>query len=197
METQEIFDWFDEKANNQEYVELSGRMLDEMNNDQAVLLAEYFGHSVLVKLPQREIDFFEWLKENDRDVWDDLWEEENEDPYIVGASFIPQLLDRHRGFPVCDLLENDNYYFTDKHIIGKESQLLIDSVRGRFQNKEPLTPAQLLILEISLSPIDIWHFSYKHNISIERAKSAVKELAEEEMLLHLTKAEHLANFVEF
>lgn len=57
--------------------------------------------------------------------------------------------------------------------------------------------AQLLVLEISTAPIDAWRFSFHHRIEFDRVIKAINELKEECMLLHLDKAEDLAEFVTF
>jgi len=53
----------------------------------------------------------------------------------------------------------------------------------------------LLALEISVSPIDIWHFAYKHKVPLRDAKAAVAQLVDDHALVHITDAEHLARFI--
>ena len=65
-----------------------------------------------MKLPPSEISFFEWLKKNDNIVWNDLWNED-EDLYQVSIDLLPQFSDNRNGFPICDLQDGLNYYFTD------------------------------------------------------------------------------------
>jgi hypothetical protein len=115
----------------------------------------------------------------------------------VGMSFLPVLINKMRGYPICDLLDNDNYYFTSAHIVDKESEILLESARTRFMNNEDLTTAQLLILQISVSPTDIWHFAYNFNIDINEAKKAVEDLVQDNALVHLKEVEYLAPFIDF
>ena len=56
---------------------------------------------------------------------------------------------------------------------------------------------QLLALQISAEPIDIWHFAYKNKFEIETAKKAAESLVEDNALVHFKEAEYLAQFVDF
>lgn len=195
MNNEELINWFDGLKADSRYVEIDNQMLDMLGESGAKHIAEYFGHNTMIKLPKNEIKFFEWMKKYDYAAWDDLWNGQDEEAYIVAAGFLPNLLDKHRGFPICDLIEVDNYYFTDRHIAGTETKLLLETIKQMFLEKKHLTTAQLLLLEISLTPIDIWHFAYKHKVDLKAAKDAVRELVDENMLIHLTSAEHLAVFI--
>lgn len=179
------------------FIELSDEVFQALNIEMAEALAKRYGASHLIKLPLREIKFFEWLYENDIEIWKDLWGNTEEEPYIVGMSFLPVLLDKMRGYPICDLMNNENYYFTSSHIVDKESEILLESAKTRFMNNEELTIAQLLILQISVSPTDIWHFAYNFNIDLNEAKKAVDDLVQDNALVHLKDAEHLAPFIDF
>lgn len=183
---------------NPDYVVIPEKMYFEITVEQAKSVSSYFSENVLIRLPEKEIAFYEWLKENDNKVWHDLWDEELNEPYVVGISHLPWLVYQSgRGFLICDLEKNDNYFFTQKHMVDEESKVVIDSSKNRFLDKKNLSPAQLLALEISLDPIDIWHFAYKHKMDIAEAKNAVEELVEDYALVHLKEAEHLAKFIDF
>ncbi len=192
-----LIDIIDKQSAENHFIEFSDDIFQALNKELAEALAKKFGASHLIKLPLREIKFFEWLQKNDIEVWNDLWGETDEDPYIVGMSFLPILLDKMRGYPICDLMNNENYYFTASHIVDKESEMLLESAKTRFINNEELTTAQLLILQISVSPTDIWHFAYNFNIDLNEAKKAVDELVQDNALVHLKEAEHLAPFIDF
>ncbi len=189
-------EWCREQTAKERYIVFPEEVFSTIDVDTAKALVGSFAGNTLMKLPQREQVFFEWLRENDPRVWVDLWDSSDEEPYVVSISFLPLLSDTSRGFPICDLMENDNYYFTDAHIADKEARVFLDSIRERFLDKQKLTVAQTLALEISLAPIDIWHFAYRFGLSVETAKKAVRELVDDNILIHLTNAEHLANFVE-
>jgi hypothetical protein len=197
MTDKELIDWFTAESGSSRYVRIPEDVFNSMDEDQARMLASHFSHSMLMLLPQREISFFEWLREKDFQVWDDLWGGVEEEPYVVGLSFLPLLLDKTRGFPICDLLTTDNYYFADAHFASEESKMLLESVQERFLKKEALTVAQTLMLEISVGPIDIWHFAYKYGIQLDAAKKAVSDLVDEKILFHFRNAEQLAGFIEF
>lgn len=180
-----------------DFIEFPEEMFSQIDDTIAKRIVAELKHRALFKLPKYEIEFQEWLKENDPKVWNDLWSCELHEPYVVSIIFLPNLVERDgRGFPICDLEHNDNYFFNEKHMTDEESKVYIETSRNRFQAKQKLTPAQLLALEISIGPIDIWHFAYKYNISIEMAKSAVEDLKGDFALVHLTDAEHLAKFME-
>ncbi|TAL67597.1 MAG: hypothetical protein EPN82_14180 [Bacteroidetes bacterium] len=194
----ELIKWCEEEAKGKKYITFTEDIFLSLSLAQSELIVKKFGSNTLLMLPEKEISFFNWLKEQAPEVWDDLWGnlEIGEELYTVAIGFLPKLLEKARGFPICDLLNSDNYYFTKSHIITPESEMMLDSVKERFMAHQPLTIGQLLILEISVAPIDIWRFAYNHNLKIEDVKKAVENLVEDKVLIHLNKAEHLAAFVE-
>lgn len=190
-----IIDWFICNAEGNRIFFVPEDIYSAITSEIALELSNRYGKDHLVNLPQREIFFFEWLKENDPEVWADLWANQMDEPYLVGMSFLPALVDKSLGFLICDLISKDNYYFSPSHIVEKESSFLLDSIKTRFLNKQSLTPAQLLLLQISYGPLDIWHFAYKSKISLSNAKNAVQILVEDNVLVHLKDAEHLSIFI--
>lgn len=191
-----IKNWLEENP----YVEFTDELIYEMPNEAAEEIAKRYGNRGLMKLPSKEIEFFEWVKRNDPNVWDDLWTGDTLDneSYVITLNFLPLLKKfPDRGFPICDLLSTDNYYFTAQHMVDKESEMMVESVKQRFKGKHKLTLAQLLVLEISIDPIDIWHFAYKYKVNIDDAKEAAHELVEDGVLVHLKDADHLSSFIEF
>lgn len=197
MTLQEILDWIQrEKAGNQP-ISIPTEIFEQIDEEVANIIADKFASGTLIYLPKHEIEFFEWLKKNDRDIWEDLWGGVEETPYIVSIAFLPLMIRKFGGYPICDLLNNDNYYFTEEMIVQKTSHLLLETLREKFHRREPLTVAQALLLEISANPVDIWHFAYYHKLSIDEVKQAVRELVEDNLLVHFRKAEELAEFVQF
>jgi len=192
-----ILEWCEAQDRNAHHLIIPEDKFDLLDEEMSNEIASFFNNNILIKLPEREIKFFEWLKENDPDVWHDLWGATDEIPYIVGISFLPLLIDKLTGFPICDLLETDNYYFTPEHIIEKEAKLFLESIQKRFKNNDELTLQQALMLQISVQPIDVWHFAYHYNTNLEATKKAAEELAADRMLLHLKNAEHLTTFIKF
>ena len=201
MQNKEIVDFFRQFANDKGYLDIPEEIFAKMEEDHGKVLVEELDQPRLFKLPEYEIQFFEWLKENDRPVWDDLWKNDNEhglEEYVVGISFLPLILKKDgRGLPICDLYSVDNYYFTNQQLVGEESKVILESAKIRFQNKENISIGQLLAIEIDLGAIDIWHFACKHNIDLQKAKEAVHELVDDYALVHLKDASHLSSFIDF
>ena len=173
-------------------------ILSALTPDDAKLIISQIGSTHLLKLPQKEIAFFEWLKEIHPLVWRDLWgSDDSEHEYTVGMDLLPLMLDPVRGFPICDLITQENFFFVPDHLIGEEISFYLEAVKERYLKQETVTVAQLLVLEISMAPIDAWRFSYHHRIEFDRVMKAIQDLKEEGMLLHLGKAEDLADFISF
>lgn len=196
MELQQIIEWFEIERKKGKPIKIPIEIFSQIDAEIANELVRRFSRDTLVYLPEKEIQFHEWLKENDYKVWEDLWGNVEEEPYVVSITFLPNLIKKFGGFPICDLVNNTNYYFTEEMIIKKTSHLLLETLREKYLRKEKLTIAQALLLEISVSPVDIWHFAYYHKITIEEAKRAVDELVEDNLLIHYKTAEELANFVQ-
>ncbi|MFZ9760769.1 MAG: hypothetical protein ACO3EO_07300 [Candidatus Kapaibacteriota bacterium] len=172
-------------------------ILTKLSIEDAKSILAHVGTTHLMQLPKKEVLFFEWLKENHPLVWNDLWGNDHEHLYVVGIEFFPLMLDPVRGFPICDLLTLENYFFVPDHLIGDEIPFYLEAVKERYLKQETVTVAQLLVLEISMAPIDAWRFSYHHRIEMDRVLKAIQDLKEEGMLLHLGKAEDLADFISF
>ncbi|MFC2131235.1 hypothetical protein ACFLSQ_07355, partial [Bacteroidota bacterium] len=166
MSNNEILKWCKEQAEQNDYITFPDSIFNILTDENAKSIVQKFGKNTLMKLPNREIEFFEWLKDNDRKIWDDLWETDK-DKYVVAVNFLSMLLDKKRGFPVCDLVANDNYFFTSSHMVDEESKIMIESVQNMYMDKKQLTVEQTLVLEISLAPIDIWRFAYRYNIALD------------------------------
>ncbi|ROL61367.1 hypothetical protein D9V86_06135 [Bacteroidetes/Chlorobi group bacterium ChocPot_Mid] len=196
MTDKEVINWCEDHLAKNDYLSFPEEMLDVLSDGNIQAVIDKYGTKYLMKMPQSEVQFFEWLKINDLMVWKDLWEGE-EEPYLVAVNFLPLLLSKIRGFPICDLLDNDNYFFTDEHLISDEAKLMRETVRQMYMDHKQLTVEQALILEISIEPIDIWRYAYRYNLSVERAKKAVQNLVGEKMLLHIKDAEQLSGFITF
>lgn len=197
MSNEELIEYCQNSIEIRDYILFENEVFASISREQARMLAERYAADTLMMLPQYEIEFFEWLRHEDEQIWLDLWGDETVEPYLVGMYFLPKLVERDgRGFPICDLMDNDNFYFTAAQMQDDEGKAIVEVARNRFQNKEELTTEQLLALEISISPIDIWHFAYKHNIPLDIAKNAVKSLVDDHALVHITSAEHLARFID-
>jgi hypothetical protein len=193
---QEILEFFTKLVNDSAVLEIPEEVFLKMEKDYGELLRLEFQHARMFKLPEFEIDFFKWLKSKDPLVWNDLWKDADY-KYAVSLEFLPTLLEKDgRGFPICDLQTVDNYYFPTQVLVDRESDVMVEAAKVRFIEKQGLTPSQLLALEIHFGGIDIWHFSYKHKIELDEAKKAVESLVEDQILVHLKDAEHLAPILE-
>lgn len=201
---EDITVFFEKLAKGKNYIVLPEELLAKMTEQHALIIRDYLHTVQMIKLPKSEIQFFEWLKENDPDVWKDLWELDNdnisdinsENSYLISKTFLPALLRKDgRGFPICDLVNVDNYYFSLHQLPDDESKIFIESAKERFINRDNLTISQLLALEISMGAIDIWHFAYKHKIDLNQAKKAVSDMVDDGVLVHLTESEHLIPFL--
>jgi len=180
------------------YIYFTDREFSSLVEDTVNEILNEFSGKCMLRLPEEEIIFFEWLKENDFAVWNDIWNDEISETYLVSIDLLPVIMNLDgRGFPICDLQTVDNYYFSINNMVDKESKILIEASQELFKNNKSLTPAQMLALEISLEPIDIWHFAYKHKIKLEVAKEAVNLLVADNALVHLKEAEYITTFVNF
>lgn len=198
MTTQKILELCTRQIAENSIIDLPENVFASLTPEQANTIVTHFHGNAFLRLPMKERTFFDWLRIHDEQVWKDLWGDDSiGPPYIVSIVFLPMLLDDVRGFPICDLETVDNYYFTNDHFISDEADVLIEASKERFLAQKSLTVSQLLALEISLSPIDIWRFAYHHKIDLEQAKGAVQRLSDEKMLLHLKTSDDLADFVEF
>lgn len=196
MEVGELVEWCRREAQRRGWVEFPPGLLEELTVEQAQQLAQALQKTTLMRLPEREVAFFEWLRKADPPVWQDLWGNAGEDLYVVGISFLPFLLrEPQRGFPICDLVSADNYYFAPEHITPVEGQAFLDAAREALLEGMPLTLAQEFLLEVSTGPLDIWHFAYHRHLPVEAVKEAVAELVAGKVLLHFRSAEDVAEYV--
>lgn len=175
------------------FLALDDAELDSLTQEEIVSLQQQYGSSVLLQLPPRERVFFDWLRAADPDVWTDLWgDDEN---LLVALSYIPDLQKGGAGFPICELVDNPNYYFTAKHLTPtgiEESQKILE----KAQSGKELSIGEALLFEIMLAPTDIWRFCYKYNVPLKRGKETVHHLYSLNILVHLTEREDLIRYIE-
>lgn len=197
MSEAEILEWFARSLRRDVPVTIPQEIFSALTPALARRIAHEHGSYGLIRLPDYELQFFEWLRSADPAVWEDLWGGTDQEPYVVSLAFLEQLLDRRHGFPICDLVGVDNYYFFPAMLEWtQEARDYTAAVRERFAAGEELSTEQLLVLEISLGgATDIWHFAYHHHIPLEEAKRAVETLVADKVLVHLRNAEQLAPFL--
>lgn len=196
MITEQIFKFINNNQN-QNILDIPVDIFENLTIEQAEFIQRKFSNNTMFKLPQSEIQFFDWLKLNDMLVWQDLWNDELYDPYVVSIGLLHRFAkDNYKGYPICELQSNDNYYFVAAHLVDKESRILVESAKSLYTNSQPMTIPQWLALTISVSDIDIWHFAYKNQLELNDCKEAVQVLVEDNILVHLKEAEHLSTFLE-
>ncbi len=196
MTHDEILAWCADRTATERILDFPAEVFSALTTETALEISRLYRARHLMVLPAREREFFAWLKENDPEVWNDLWSGTDEAEYVVSLTFLPVVLDTSRGFPICDLESVDNYFFLPSLVQGEHAQDFVEAVRERFLAKEKLTVAQVLALECSMSPLDIWHFAWHHGIPLSRAKEAVHQLAEEKILLHIRSSADIADYIE-
>jgi hypothetical protein len=189
MEVTKIIKQKQAQLEQQPYLHFSGNELAEMEPENVSAIESHFGGHALMKLPQEEIDFFEWVKKVDFTVWQDLWDGE-EEPYLVSISFLHHFLQEQNGFPICDLIEEDNYWFCKRHLKPKGLEIIANT------NQPSISFEELLIGEIIQQSIDIWHFCYRNNISLKFAKAKVQDMHHKDLLVHLENREDLVKYLD-
>ena len=177
------------------FIVLPDSVLDEMSADDLDDTLAAHGASRLMRLPEAEIAFFEWLRKSDPEVWADLWGDVAETPYLVSLAYLKAFAGRgaERRYFIRDLQTVDNYYFTPDMILIKESGDYIAASRSRLEESESLTLNQAFALQVSIGETDVWHFAYDHKRSVESVKGAVAELVDDHILVHVPKADHLTD----
>ncbi|HOV93210.1 MAG TPA: hypothetical protein PLC04_09075 [Candidatus Kapabacteria bacterium] len=196
---EQYIDLANKQWNNHQVITFPEDMYEEISIQEALDILDKIDQNALMLLPLREIKFFTWLKENAPEIWDDLWNDENYAEYVVSISFLPMLIynTNFNGFPICDLLEHDNYFFTRQMMDTEQGRTMIETSQTIFENHQPLALHQILALEIDFNAIDIWHFAYKYNITLDKAFEAAEILFNDKALKHIKRAEDVVPYLEF
>ncbi len=176
------------------WISFSSAQLLSLDADQIQHLIDYFHGYTLVRLPEKEIEFFEWLKSADSPVWNDLWEGGGE-PYLVSIDLLHHLAGEDGAFPICDLINQENYWFSAKHIKPKGNEALSEIVHLGEQGKR-MTADQEFLLQLSVKDQDIWHFCYRFKIPIEKIKKAIETLVFRGFIVHLPDRADLVKYIE-
>ena len=194
MNLSELINKKQEEFNQKNYIQFEQQDLEQLDAKSALKVIDHFHGHTLMKLPQTEIDFFEWLKINDNAVWNDLWQDE-EDLYMVSIDLLRHFLKGKSGFPICDL-EIPNYYFTVKHIKPKGLEQM-ETILSKTESGKKLDIDELLLFELHLAPTDIWHFSYRYDLPVIEVKELVSEMDYKGWIVHLPKSEDLLRYIDF
>lgn len=168
--------------------------LKELRLDEAEYFVKTIERNILMKLPDEEIAFFDWLKEKDPQIWDDIWDEE-ENEYYVSLDLLPQFIGSNNGFPICDLIDQSNYWFVIDHIKPKGMEQMKE-ILEKFNKGQQIGNMELFLSEISQASIDIWHFSYKFGFSLKYVKAMIEEMVYKGWIVHLSDREDLIKYIE-
>ena len=177
------------------FIQFNDAEIAQLDQESITEIENSFKGFGILKLPPAEIAFFEWLKDKDEKVWYDLWDDGDE-PYQISIQFLHHFSKNENGFPICDLENVDNYWFCLKHIKPKGKQNF-ETINRKLNSKQKLTMEELLLYEIVQNSIDIWHFCFRYNIDLEKAKDLVAEMHKNDILVHLTSREDLTKYIDF
>jgi hypothetical protein len=163
-------------------VKITEEEIAGLTREQAEQIVALYGSNALITLPGKEQEFFAWLRKNDEPIWKDLWEGE-ETPYQVSLGFLPDLLPNRRGFLICDLVDNPNYYFTRDNITAEDGSPFLDAALEIVKNEGKLSMDQAFVVEVWRAPIDQWRFAYLYRQPLAEVKKMVEWLLSEEILM--------------
>ena len=194
MDINKLIDKLEKQLDNQHFIEFYPENLNSLRLDQAQVIVEKFHGRALMKLPETEIDFFSWLKENDPDVWNDLWQDED-DLYLVSIDLLSFFIEGGLGFPICDLVDQPNYWFNTRLIKPKGMEKL-EEIIVKLEQGNKINISEAFLLEISTRPVDIWHFCYNNNLPVDRLKKIVNDLVYDSFLVHLTDRDDLVKYID-
>lgn len=162
--------------------EMRDEEIDALSMEQAQELVALYGSTTLIPLPEREKQFFNWLRNNDLPVWKDLWGETEEGSYYVSLSHLTSFLPKQRGFPICDLMENDNYFFTPEDITPEDGKIYVDSALDIITEQGQLAMDQAFMVEVWRAAIDQWRFAWMYRLPLTEVKKMVHWLITEGLL---------------
>ena len=168
--------------------------LSKINKSQAKKIIEHFHGRAMMALPEDEVLFFEWLKKNDLPVWNDLWEDEDH-PYCISIDFLHHFIKYSNGFPICDLVTVDNYWFTGRHIKPKGMEKMED-IGVKVNQGKTLSFEEAFLVEIFRSSIDLWHFCFRYKVPVTVAKERIQDMHHDDLIVHLTNRDDLVKYLD-
>ncbi len=164
------------------FTELSEEELTSLTGEQAQELISLFGYNTMIRLPERERNFFDWLRGNDPSVWEDLWDAEDDRQYYVSMSHLKSFLPGQRGFPICDLVGQENFYFTSDEITENDGKIFVENALDVIADRGKLAMEQAFAVEVWRGPIDQWRFAWMYNLPLDDVKKMVRWLITEGVL---------------
>jgi hypothetical protein len=172
---------------------LSDEEIDALTAQDIAVLQERHMGNVLMHIPPRERQFFDWLKTEDPAVWTDLWQDDED--LLVTLAFLAAFKKGGTGFVICDLIDQPNYFFTPRHV-KPDGMKALQTIIARAEKNEELSIAEGLLFDIVVAPTDIWHFCYKYAVPLEKAKKAVAQLAALDWIVHLPEHDDHVRYLE-
>lgn len=163
-------------------VQIAEEEIANLTREQAEEIVALYGSNAMMTLPRKEREFFDWLRVNDRPVWEDLWGSDETEAYRVSLAFLPDFLPNRRGFVICDLVDQPNYYFTIDDISGEEGSGFLDAALSVVKAEGKISMDQAFVVEVWRAPIDQWRFAYLYNQPLAEVKKMVQWLLGEEIL---------------
>jgi hypothetical protein len=178
------------------HIAFPGEVLSQLSPEDVASIREAYGSLYLMKLPDHEIAFFEWVKEVEPEVWNDIWASTDEAPYLVSLAHLPDFAGpMHPGsYWIRDLQSVPNYFFMPDMILQKESQDFLAASRHRLLDQQRVSLPQAFALQASVGPVDLWHFAYHHQIPLTEVREAIAALVEDQIVVHVPRAEHLSDY---
>ena len=194
MNLEQLISKKEEDFKNNNFIQFSDKEIEQLRLDEIEDIISHFKGHTLMKLPPAEIKFFEWLKKNDNAVWQDIWGEDD-NLYQVSIDFLAQFLKEKNGFPICDLENRENYYFTVKHI-KPDGLAQMGKIIDKTEKQKKLSIDELLLFELHIAPIDIWHFCYRYKLPIINVKTLISDMVYKGWIVHLPLSEDLLKYID-
>lgn len=178
------------------YITFSGEVLAQLSPEDVASIRSAYGALYLMKLPEHEVAFFEWLKDVEPQVWTDMWGSADEAPYLVSLAHLSDFAGpMHPGsFWIRDLQTVPNYFFMPDMILQKESQDFLAASQQRLLDQQRVSLPQAFALQASVGPVDLWHFAYHHQIPPAEVRDAITALVDDQIVVHVPSAEHLSDY---
>ena len=194
MDIENLIEQKEKELKENHFIQFSDQQIDQLKDKNVIQIVKHFHGRALMKLPPSEISFFEWLKKNDNIVWNDLWNED-EDLYQVSIDLLPQFSANRHGFPICDLQDDLNYYFTVKHI-KQDGLAQMEGIIKKLETKIKLKIDELILYELHLAPFDIWHFSFRYNLPLDKVKQLISDMEYKSWIVRVPNSDDLLRYIE-
>ena len=88
---------------------------------------------------------------------------------MVSIDLLGFFVANSNGFPICDLINEPNFWFCSKHLKPKATEKF-SLIEQKISANKNLTADEALLVEISQACMDIWHFCYQYKYPVEKAK---------------------------